>query len=199
MIRQISSWVSVKNSPKVMHQTRYYPYRDRPAFSLLELMIVILIISFSYLLIFSSMQKTQEKPKALQITDLKSSLKEQNLLHADSELFCLDKCQKCYIYQDGKSTLYGGELALGDLMVYDMDSDGNLKKVDFGRFQDHAVCIRFKYYHNGSSSQMVVKNSEGIYYLSSFFAEPVRVDSLDSAEELWVAHADELADSGEYY
>ncbi len=158
-----------------------------------------MVISFSYLLVFSSMQKTQEKSKALQITNLKSTLKEQNLILSDSELFCLDRCQKCYLYQDGESTLYDGDLAFGDLTVYDMKSDGNLKKVDFGRFQDNAVCLRFKFYHNGSSSQMVVKNSKGIYYLSSFFAEPVEVDSLDSAEALWVEHADKLEDSGEYY
>ena len=171
----------------------------RQAFSLLELLIVIAIISFSYMLVFSSMQRTQSKPKALRIENLKLTLGEQGLLHTDSELFCLDKCQKCYLYQNGETTAYEGDLALGDLTVYIMGRDDRLEKVDFGRYQDHPVCLRFALHHNGSSSQMVIRDTTGIYYLSALFGKTIKTASLEEAEALWLKYTDLLADNGEFY
>ena len=177
-----------------------HPYKmHRQAFSLLELLIVIVIISFSYMLVFSSMQHAQNKPKALGAANLKSTLGEQGLLHTDSELFCLDKCKKCYLYQNGETTVYEGDLALGDLTIYHMGEDERLEKVDFGRYQDHPVCLRFILHHNGSSSQMVIRNKAGIYYLPALFGKTIKTASLEEAETLWLNYADLLADSGEFF
>lgn len=172
---------------------------DRQAFSLLELMIVIVIISFSYMLVFGAMQRTQSKPKALGIENLKSILGEQGLTHTDGELFCLDRCQQCYLYQYGETTAYEGDLALDDLTVYRMGEDERLEQVEFGRYQDHPVCLRFTLYHNGSSSQMVIRNKTGIYYLPALFGEVTKTASLEEAEALWLKHTDLLADNGGFY
>ena len=173
--------------------------RSRPAFSLLELMIVLLIISVSYLLVFSSYQKSSEKPKALTPMTLKSTLLEQGLLHTDSELFCLDKCQSCYLYQNGETSKYEGELALKDIKVYMLDSNDNPERVDFGRYQDHPVCLRFRLHHNGSASQMIIENAGAFFYLPAFFGKPAKTESLEKAKALWLKHTDKLADSGAYY
>jgi len=171
----------------------------RRAFSLLELLIVIVILSLSYMLVFSSMQQAQSKPKAVGVENLKSTLGEQGLLHTESELFCLDKCQKCYLYQDGETTAYEGDLALGDLTVYRLGRDERLEKVDFGRYQDHPVCLRFAFHHNGSSSQMVIRDKSGIYYLPALFGKTKKTASLEEAETLWLEYSDLLTDSGEFY
>jgi len=182
-----------------MDTKRHFGKIDHQAFSLLELLIVIVIISLAYMLVFSSMQKSESKPKALGIENLKSALSEQGLLHTDSELFCLDKCQKCYLYQNDEMSEYEGDLALKDITVYRMQGDEKLEKVDFGRYQDHPVCLRFALHHNGSSSQMVVRDKTGIYYLPSFFSKSTKVASLEEAETLWLKYTDLLADSGEFY
>lgn len=182
-----------------MNGERHPRKTHHQAFSLLELLIVIAIISLSYMLVFSAMQRTQSKPKAMGIENLKSTLSEQGLLHTDGELFCLDKCQKCYLYQNGETTEYEGDLALDDLTVYRMDKDEKLEKVDFGRYQDHPVCLRFAFHHNGSSSQMVIRDRTGIYYLPSFFGKATKTASLEEAERLWLKYTDLLADSGEFY
>jgi prepilin-type N-terminal cleavage/methylation domain-containing protein len=173
--------------------------RNRSAFSLLELMIVIIIISLVYALTFSAMRKSQKEPKALQVSNMKSILLEQNLSHTESEFFCLDKCSRCYLYQDGETTEYGGKVTLGDLTVYTIDRSDKLEKVDFGRYHDHRVCLRFKLHYNGSSSQMVIQNKSGIYYLPALFGETVKADSLEEAEKLWLEYADLLKDRGAYY
>ena len=182
-----------------MHRSQNLKHKWHPAFSLLELMIVIIIISLVYALTFASMQKSQKEPKALQAKNLKSTLLEQGLGHAEGEFFCLDKCAQCFLYQNGETTEYGGKLALGDLTVYRMERNGKLEKVDFGRYRDHPVCLRFKLHHNGSSTQMVIQNKSGIYYLPALFGETTQTDSLEEAERLWQKYTSLLEDSGEYY
>lgn len=172
---------------------------ERRAFSLLELMIVILIISFTYMLLFASMQRAENKPKALTAENLKSTLIKQGVHHKEAELFCLNQCQSCYLYQNGETTPYKGELALGDLEVYEMDKDDKLAKIDFGRYEDHDVCLRFVLHHNSSSSQMVIKTKNGIYYLPTLFGEVAKMASLEEAEERWLAYTEALKDNGEFY
>jgi len=171
----------------------------RRAFSLLELLIVILIISFAYMLVFSSMKTAQEKPKALQISNIKSTLSKQGYDHIDMELFCIAKSNSCYIYQDGDTSKYESDISLGDLSVYRLDEHNDLKKIDFGRIDDHHVSLRFRLYHNGSSSQLILQNAKGVYYLPPFFDKPSKVDSVESAKELWLANREYLRDTGEYY
>ncbi len=172
---------------------------SRQGFSLLELIIVILIMSLAYMLVFGSMQKAEDKPKTLRIENLKKILSEQGLFYTDSELFCLDKCQKCYLYADGETSDYEGDLALGSLTAYKIEDDDKLHKIDFGRYHDHRVCLRFSLYHNGSSSQIVIQNKTGIYYLPSLFGETLKVTSMEEAEELWLKDTDLLTDNGAFY
>lgn len=162
-------------------------------------MIVIIIISLVYALTFASMQKREKEPKAMQIPTLKSTLLEQGLGHTESEFFCLDKCSNCYLYHDGETTPYSGKLALGEATVYHLGRNRKLEKRDFGRYQDHPVCLRFKLHSNGSSSEMVIQNERGIYYLPVLFGEVERVASLEEAESLWLQYSDLLEDNGGYY
>lgn len=173
--------------------------KHRQAFSLLELMIVILIMSFAYMLVFGSMQRTQGAPKTLKAENLRNNLALQGLFYSESEFFCLDKCQKCYLYKEGETTDYESKMALGDLTVYRMDRDDKLTKIDFGRYLDHPVCLRFAMHHNGSTSQLVIQDKMGIYYLPSLFGKTMKINSLEEAEELWLKNTDTLADSGEFY
>jgi prepilin-type N-terminal cleavage/methylation domain-containing protein len=174
-------------------------WRGKPAFSLLELMIVIIIISLVYALTFASMRKSQKEPRSLRAENLKSTLFEQGLSHTEGEFFCLDKCTQCFLYQNGETTEYSGKLALGDLEVYRMEKNNRLEKVEYGRYRDHPVCLRFKFHHNGSSTQMVLQNKSGIYYLPALFGETAKTDSLEEAEKLWLKYTSLMKDSGEYY
>ena len=171
----------------------------RPAFSLLELMIVIIIITMVYALVFASMQRGEKEPKALQAGNLKSTLLEQGNAHVKGEFFCLDKCTSCYLYRDGEVNKYEGKLALGDIAAYQMGANRKLEKIDFGRYQDHPVSLRFKFRSNGSSSKMVIQNKSGIYYLPSLFGATAKTASLEEAEELWLKYSDLLEDNGGFY
>jgi prepilin-type N-terminal cleavage/methylation domain-containing protein len=192
----IYSTASARNRPALLITAAK---RRRRAFSLLELLIVIMIISLVYSLSFSYMQKQEKKPKALGPENLKTVLGEQGLSHSDAEFFCIDNCSRCFIYKDGDTKEYEGRLSLGNISVYIMGEDDALRKVKYGRFRDRPVCLRFRLHHNGSSTRMVVKNAGGIYYLPSLFGKTLKVSTLDDAKTAWLKHTDTLRDSGEYY
>jgi len=46
---------------------------------------------------------------------------------------------------------------------------------------------------------MILSNSKGVYYLPTYFDEPIMVDDLDDAKELWIKSEYNLKDSGNYY
>jgi len=171
----------------------------RYAFTLVELLVVIMIISVSYMLIFSVMQDEASEPKALTPLTLKSTLLEQNLTTGEQEFFCVNKCQACFLYQDGITIEYDAKVALDKIIVHKVDTDNNLYKVDFGRYKDHPICLRFGLHQNGSSSQMIIEQNRRFYYLPAFFAKAEELDSLDEAKKRWIGGTKMLASSGDYY
>jgi len=54
-------------------------------------------------------------------------------------------------------------------------------------------------YRNGSGSKYVLSNSEGLYYLPSYFGKAQMVDDMDSAKKLWLREEFDLKDGGNYY
>ena len=70
---------------------------------------------------------------------------------------------------------------------------------DVGRVQDKKICLRFHLYPNGSSTQMVISNDQGIYYLPSYFGKAQEVADMEEAKELWIKEDYDLSDSGSFY
>jgi hypothetical protein len=46
---------------------------------------------------------------------------------------------------------------------------------------------------------MILSNDSGVYYLPSYFGEPVEVNDIGSAKELWIKEEYNLRDKGNYY
>ncbi len=73
------------------------------AFTLIELIIVILLISLVYFLAFSSFDLKQNQKKDLEIADLKNYLLSNFSYEKSLKLVCLDyEFFPCYIFIDGK-------------------------------------------------------------------------------------------------
>ena len=172
---------------------------QRHAFTLLELIVVVFIISLVYSLVFSNLQKKKDKPKV--ITPLNLSKKVKILINGEGEFFCISKCKECYYSKSNSINVkkYQGELALGDLEVYILDSDNNFHKIDYGRIEDERLCIRYNIYPNRSSSKMVIKNKNGLFYIPSYFGESQKVVNFDEAKALWLKYNDKISNIGDFY
>jgi len=152
-------------------------------------------------MVFSTFKRKEEKPKVLDPTTLPIEFRKAFKGQGEVELFCIRKCQECYVMKEQEISPYEGEIHLGrEVEVYLLDSDNHLVHIDdFGRIKDEKVCLRYHLYANGSTTQMVLKNSEGVYYLPSFFGKAQKVAEMDEAKELWIKEEYDLKDSGSFY
>ena len=172
------------------------------AFTLLELIVVIFIITMVGAMVFSSAMNNEKKEnKILDLSTLPSSFRSSFEHQGDVELFCLQKCQECFVIQNGKISSYDGGVKFGEKVeLYKLDEDNHFVQLDeLGRFKDKKLCLRYHLYPNGSTTQLVIKNSEGIFYLPSFFGEAKKVEDMDEAKALWNKEKYDLRDSGAFY
>ena len=169
----------------------------RGGFSLIELLIVIAIISLFGFLVFGSLKKAEAaRAEDRGIADLKKAAKN---IGANSELICINKCKKCYMSPFGSPKLTEVASHLKPLTAYILDKNDNPEELDFNRVDDNPICLRFKYYANGSSSQMIIESEEKFYYFSSYFGDVKEFETLQEAAEEWLKYTEIVTNKGDYY
>jgi len=173
----------------------------RSAFTLLELLVVIVIVSIVYFLGFNGVEKSENKPKALTALNLKSTIRSSGLFNGEGTLICVNKCRNCYLRTDISSPFeaYENNIDLAGTKVYTLDAQESLLQLEGDRYQDQKICLEMNFYKNGSSTQLILENRHGIYFLPAFFGEPQKIDSLEEARELWLKNSRLAAGSGDFY
>jgi prepilin-type N-terminal cleavage/methylation domain-containing protein len=175
--------------------------RKLKAFTLIELIIVVMIISMVSFLVFSEVVKENKKPDQLDPLNLPSTLRKMYQYSEDIEFFCIQNCRDCYIAKGRDILPFEGEINLGrHLEVHIVDKNNQLVEIeDFGRIKDQKICLRYTLYANGSTTQMILANDTAVYYLPSYFGQPKKLEDLDEAKALWIKEDYDLKDSGSYY
>jgi len=170
-------------------------------FSLLELLIVIIIVSIVYFLGFEGVEVASKKTKALTPLNLKSTIVSSELFQKQATLLCINKCRTCYLRRGISSDFqeYKSPIDLTDIKAYTLDKSDSLVRLEYERYQDKQICLIMDFYRNGSSTQIILENDTGTYFLPAFFGEPKRFDSPDQAEEYWLKESKSVSDSGDYY
>ncbi|CAA6817228.1 MAG: Unknown protein [uncultured Sulfurovum sp.] len=176
-------------------------YKKHKGFSLLELIVVVLIVSLIGFLVFSSAVKQQQKTEVLDPSTLPSTFRKSFKGQGDVELFCIKKCSECYVVQGANISPYDGGINFGkDVKIHLLDKDNHFIELDeLGRIKDEKICLRYHLYANGSTTQMLIVNHQGIYYLPSYFGEAKKVADMEEAKELWIKEEYPLRDSGSFY
>ena len=170
-------------------------------FTLIELIIVVLIISLMGFMVFSSMVKQEKEIDTLNPLSLRKTLQKSFGKNEDVEFFCISKSTDCYVAKGSSIIPYKGILHLGkDIEIHKVNSKNKLEEIEeFGRIKDNKITFKYNLYNNGSGSQMIIANSEGVYYLPSYFGKTQKVENLDEAKELWIKEEYDLGDKGDYY
>ncbi|UPT77577.1 prepilin-type N-terminal cleavage/methylation domain-containing protein [Sulfurovum sp. XGS-02] len=176
-------------------------YNVSKGFSLLELLIVILIISMVYFLGFEGVEIGKQKPKALTPLNLKSNIISSELYSGEGTLLCIDQCRSCYFRPDLSSPFgeYTSPVDLTNIQAYTLDSYEALTPIEYGRYQDQQICLIMDFFKNGSSTQIILKNSEESYFLPAFFGEPQRFSTPEEAKKYWLRNTTLASDSGAFY
>ena len=181
--------------PKISRFSPPRSVRFRSAFSLIELIIVILIASLVTGLVFSNVSLGKSKEKKVGIR----ALKEAAASHpgGDADLVCVNACKDCALLVDHKAHSIGSQLK--PLTAYILDDSNSPQEIDFGRRDDKKVCLRSHYYANGSTSQMILQSQDHYYFVPSYFGKTERFDSLSAATERWLQYRSQLDTMGTYF
>jgi len=175
--------------------------KSHQGFSLIELLIVIIIISVVYYLGFSGIENSSSKPKALTPVNLKSSIINDALFQGEGTFLCIDECRSCYLRKDINSPFeaYENSIDLTGTQVYTLDSRDALLHLEYGRYQDEKICLFMHFYPNGSSTQLILKQKDDVYFLPAYFGETQKVESLGEAKTLWLSDALLVKNHGDFY
>jgi len=174
---------------------------SRKGFSLIELLIVIVVVGIVYAAGFSGVSYKKQKPKALTPLNLKDNIVKSEFYNGRATLMCLDKCKKCYIRQglSAKFVPYSNGVSLKNITAYTIDTRDSLRELEYERFNDKPVCLVIDFFNNGSSTQLILKDEKGAYFLPAYFGEAKKFDSVEDAKRYWLKYSQAVSDSGGYY
>lgn len=174
---------------------------DRKGFSLIELLVVILLVSMVYFLGFEGVEMGKKKPKALTPLNLKSNILSSELFNGQATLLCIDQCRSCYLRPNVSSPFeeYSSPIDLKNTEAYTIDKYDSLTRIEYGRYQDKQICLIMDFYNNGSSTQIILKDDRGAYFLPAFFGEPQMFASPEEAKEYWLRNSTVISDSGAFH
>ncbi|MEN4045222.1 type II secretion system protein [Sulfurimonas sp. NWX367] len=158
----------------------------KKAFTLIELMIVIVIMGVVYTLVIGSFKKLSEKSTNLSLKNLKEFL--QSYPHKESAKFvCLDNCKNCFVLIDGKKQDIRIKNFLDEsVQVYRYDFDlGAMQKENTGYFNqeniEENVCFSYEVDGDGVGDQVLVEYKNNVYDFTPYFEPPQVYSSVEEA------------------
>lgn len=168
-------------------------FRIKKGFTLFELLIVIVIITSSYLLIIPFLNQNQAQQ--LEFKKLKKyllSISPSNKV----TLVCINECQECYIFS-GQHKIKT-DIIKENVVSYHF-KDGHFQEVEFFApeyFDPHEkVCFKYQVDSpNNLGDELLVNYHNMFYYFSPYFNEPIIYKYLSEAQSHYKELLNKLKD-----
>jgi len=160
---------------------------NKRAFSLIELLIVIMIVGVVYILAVSNFNRISDESSKLTLSSLKEYLR--SIPHTKSvKLLCLDDCSECDVFVDNVKSRTIEDFLDESVRVYRYEfSYGAVeaeKEVYFNIDDvEEDVCFSYAVDKNGVGDQVLVEFKEKIYDFSSYFSKTAVYSSIEEAVE----------------
>lgn len=154
----------------------------KKAFSLIELLIVIMIIGLVYTLSIGQFQKIGETSSTLTLENLKEKL--QSYKHEKNvKLLCLDDCSGCDIFVDGNKSETVDDFLDKSIKVYRYERSYGFieaqKDVYFNTENiEENVCFSYEVDRNGVGDQILVEFKNKFYDFSTYLSETAIYSSM---------------------
>jgi prepilin-type N-terminal cleavage/methylation domain-containing protein len=150
------------------------------AFTLFELLIVVLLISVLYgIFVHKLTRAPQAKTDQLTLMNLKSFLLKIPFKRK-IEVLCLEPCKECNIYIDGKKAKSDSFSLFKSIPnIYSLDKFGQARTISFLPLIDkngamNNVCFKYSLLNNKSSSYYALED-DGKYYLFDPYMKDVKM------------------------
>ena len=161
----------------------------KKAFTLIELLIVVVIIGVVYGLVISSMKKINNKEAHLDFKTLPSFV--QGFYKRNHvALVCSDNCRECILYVDNEP-LKKVDAFMRDerhLRFWHYDANTGVQELRFTPLFDEDdrefdVCFRYEIFEDGSSTEMIIETKEHTYDYHGLLSGVTSYPSLQDAQE----------------
>ncbi len=167
----------------------------KKAFTLIELLLVVVIIGVVYGLVINSIKQINDKEAALDFETLPSFLKSFHQRN-DVAFVCIDNCRQCAVYVDGEEHKEVDPFMQEEqaLRFWRFDANLGMQELRFTPMFDaddraFDVCFRYEIFKDGSSSEMVIETQKESY---DYRGLNHKVDRYSSLQALESSRQDEL-------
>lgn len=161
------------------------------AFSLIELLIVVVIMGVVYTLAITNFAKIDENQTVLSLQNLKKYL--MNIEHENNvRLLCLDDCESCELYADGElvegyEDTFNGFLD-DSIKVYtynfNLGTTEISKQIHFNiEGIEEDICFSYLMDKKGVGEQVLVEFKNKVYDFSTYFVKTPVYDSIEEAAD----------------
>jgi len=167
----------------------------KKAFTLIELLLVVVIIGVVYGLVVNSVKRINDKEASLGFETLPSFLQTFHQRN-DVAFVCIDNCRQCAVYVDGEPLKEVDAFMKEErvLRFWRFDANQGMQELRFTPIFDEDdrafdVCFRYEIFNDGSSSEMVVETQQASY---DYRGLTHKVDRYSSLQALESSRQDEL-------
>ena len=159
----------------------------KKAFSLIELMIVIVIMGVIYTLSVTSFNQKSEEFKKVTLLNLKEFMQNQKY-EKSVRLLCLDDCRSCDFFVDGVKSKTFEDFLDDSVRVYRYEFlSGTREVLKDVYFNDEDVqedvCFSYSIDKQGVGDQVLVEFKESVYDFTTYLTPTKKYTSLESAIE----------------
>lgn len=157
----------------------------RGAFSLIELMIVIVIMGVVYTLSVNSFKSVGEESSSVNLNNLKEylvSLKAKK----NAKILCLDECSSCDILVDGEKKAVLDDFLDDSVVVYRYEYltgvQEKMKEIYFNEDDvQEDVCFSYSVDSKGVGDQVLVEFREKVYDFTNYFEGTQTYENMQEA------------------
>ena len=155
------------------------------AFTLLELIVVVMIMGIVYIFAIGSLEKIRQKNEHLLPTlgNLKSFLLAKNF-EKEARFVCFDDCTACTLLLDGEKSRNISNFFDSSPLIYRYDPTLGVQQTDPDPFFDEngvekEVCFSYRVYKDGIGDQLFVEYHRKVYDFSDYFEDARLYDSIE--------------------
>lgn len=161
----------------------------KKAFTLIELVLVVIIMGVVYMFAISSL----EKVKQLSHNDIPTlqNLKRfllQKEFEKKARFVCFEECEQCSVILDKKAEETITGFFQKQPKIYRYDATLGMEQIQSEPYFDadgiqHQTCFSYTIYKDGTSDQIFVEEGGSIYDYGEYFDDVKLYDSIEEAQE----------------
>lgn len=163
---------------------------SRSAFSLIELLIVVVIIVLIYALSVTFLNRDTQQIESLTLQSMPEYLMKFHQPNSAVTMRCMNYCKDCLVYVDENLTeeIQNQTLIDDKCRAYRFDNRYGTINHTFTPYFDSdnlekEVCFEFTIYPNGTNSEFIIECGETIISYDGYFQKPKRFFSLSDVVE----------------